>query len=131
MPSEMQKSRNPSMQWIRRFVDLRPPYLYIYSVPEGDAINAINLVHARIDHEPDFKRLLGAVQDHSDNPSSNANSRNGAHAAGLTNVFAVYGEQNTFLFAARTETQKVDWILKIDQSYFSESVGSEGLAGGG
>jgi kinesin family member 1 len=121
MPSETQNSRFQSMQWVRRFVDLRPPYLHIHSVPGGDAINAINLAHARIDHEPDFKRLLGGDQDHSDSPSSGGERGSRAHSTGLTNVFAVYGEHNTFLFAARTETQKVDWILKIDQSYFSGS----------
>lgn len=127
MPSETPNSRIHSMQWVRRFVDLRPPYLHIHSVPDGDAINGINLVHARIDHEPDFKRLLGGVHDQNENPSSGEQFRNGAQSAGLTNVFAVYGEQNTFLFAARTETQKVDWILKIDQSYFSGGASSDGF----
>lgn len=125
MPSETQHARSQSMQWIRRFVDLRPPYLHIRSVPDGDAINAINLVHARIDHEPDFRRLLGGFQYESD-PRSSTGHSGGAHSAGLNNVFAVYGEQNTFLFAARTETQKVDWILKIDQSYFSGNAPGEG-----
>ena len=127
MPSEKQSSRTQSMQWIRRFVDLRPPYLHIHSVPDGDAINAVNLVHARIDHEPDFRRLLGGLPGQSVDSSSRTPLHNGAHSAGLTNVFAVYGEQNTFLFAARTETQKVDWILKIDQSYFSANAASEGI----
>jgi kinesin family protein 1 len=36
-------------------------------------------------------------------------------------VFAVYGTQNTFLFATRTEAQKVEWILKIDESYFNSN----------
>ena len=128
MPAETQNSRSQSMQWRRRFVDLRPPYLHIHSIPDGDAINAINLTHARIDHEPDFKRLLGGLQNYNDNDSFGGQRSSGAHSAGLTNVFAVYGEQNTFLFAARTETQKVDWILKIDQSYFSGDATRE-LAG--
>jgi kinesin family protein 1 len=109
------------MQWKRRFVDLRAPHLLIHSVPDGDAINAINLTHARIDHDPDFKRLLGAT------PSEDNRGRGGL--GGLTNVFAVYGEQNTFLFAARSESQKIDWILKIDQSYFkgdAENGGGDG-----
>jgi kinesin family protein 1 len=79
-------------------------------VPDGDALNAINLTHARIDHDPDFKRLLG---------TASTGGRASGSSGGLANVFAVYGEQNTFLFAARTESQKVDWILKIDQSYFN------------
>lgn len=125
MPSETQDPRSQSMQWIRRFVDLRTPYLLIHSVPDGDAINAINLVHARIDHEPDFKRLLGGSygQEEDDRSSISRQSSPAARGPGLNNVFAVYGDQNTFLFAARNDTQKVDWILKIDQSYFTGSQG--------
>jgi kinesin family protein 1 len=110
MPSESQDSSRTHMQWKRRFVDLRPPYLHIHSVPDGDAINAINLTHARIDRDPDFKRLLGSVSA-DDSPSKNN---------GLTHVFAVYGEQNTFLFAARNETARSEWVLAIDQSYMRE-----------
>ncbi|RDW74592.1 kinesin-3 motor protein uncA [Aspergillus mulundensis] len=94
--------------WARRFVELRLPYLHIYSVPEGDEINAINLRNARVDHAPDFARLL-------DGPGADRSP------SGRPNVFAVYGPQNTFLFAARTEAQKVEWILKIDDSYFSNN----------
>ena len=94
--------------WARRFVELRLPYLHIYSVPEGDEINAINLRNARVDHAPDFARLL-------DGPGADGSSQ------GRPNVFAVYGPQNTFLFAARTEAQKVEWILKIDDTYFSNN----------
>jgi kinesin family member 1 len=110
MPSDHHDPSHAHMQWKRRFVDLRAPYLLIHSVPDGDALNAINLTHARIDHDPDFKRLLGAA--------SSDDSRGRGGPGGLANIFAVYGEQNTFLFAARTESQKIDWILKIDQSYF-------------
>jgi kinesin family protein 1 len=94
--------------WARRFVELRLPYLHIYSVPDGDEINAINLRNARVDHAPDFARLL-------DGPGADGSSQ------GRPNVFAVYGPQNTFLFAARTEAQKVEWILKIDDTYFSNN----------
>jgi kinesin family protein 1 len=102
--------------WVRRFVELRRPYLHIYSVPEGDEINAINLRNSRVDHAPDFARLIdgsGAAAEDGTSP-----------VKGRPNVFAVYGTQNTFLFAARTEGQKVEWILKIDESYFSSNGGS-------
>jgi kinesin family protein 1 len=95
--------------WARRFVELRLPYLHIYSVPDGDEINAINLRNARVDHAPDFARLLAGP------------GADGSSGKGRPNVFAVYGPQNTFLFAARTEAQKVEWILKIDDSYFSNN----------
>ncbi|GKZ54047.1 kinesin-like protein Klp8 [Aspergillus niger] len=105
--------------WVRRFVELRRPYLHIYSVPDGDEINAINLRNSRVDHAPDFARLL-------DGPGA-AGSDRGSSPRGRPNVFAVYGAQNTFLFAARTEAQKVEWILKIDESYFS-SPGARAMA---
>ncbi|BAE60207.1 unnamed protein product [Aspergillus oryzae RIB40] len=97
--------------WVRRFVELRRPYLHIYSA-EGDEINAINLRNSRVDHAPDFARLL-------DGPGERADQ--GTSPKGRPNVFAIYGSQNTFLFAARTEAQKVEWILKIDESYFSNN----------
>ena len=95
-----------STRWARRYVELRRPYLHVYSVPEGDELNAINLRNARIDHQPQLAKLLQRPK---------------------ANIFAVYATRNTFLFAARTERDKVEWILKIDQSYF----GSPGGGGGG
>jgi kinesin family protein 1 len=106
-----------STRWIRRFIELRGSYLHVYSVPDGDEINTINLRHARVDHDPDFARLF----DGSDGFSSRSNNN-----VGRANIFAVYGPQNTFLFAARTEAQKVEWILKIDQSYFSNNAPTNG-----
>ncbi|KAJ6129480.1 hypothetical protein N7512_002260 [Penicillium capsulatum] len=101
--------------WVRRFVELRRPYLHVYSVPEGDEINAINLRNSRVDHAPDFARLLDG---------SRAGADSSLSTKGRPNIFAVYGTQNTFLFATRTEAQKVEWILKIDESYFSSNAGS-------
>lgn len=101
--------------WVRRFVELRLPYLHVHSVPDGDEINAINLRNSHVDHDPDFARLL--VSSGGGSGATNELDVRG----GRPNVFAVYGTQNTYLFAARTEVQKVEWILKIDQSYFSSS----------
>jgi len=44
-------------------------------------------------------------------------------------VFAIYGTDNTWLFAARSEKDKMDWILRIDQTYMStsESVINSGI----
>ncbi|ETN37251.1 uncharacterized protein HMPREF1541_08242 [Cyphellophora europaea CBS 101466] len=130
-PSDTLDPDHASMQWKRRFVDLRSPYLMIHSVPDGEAINAINLSYARIDHDPDFKRLLGGVPSEvMDGSSSNGKGHKRGGSAdlhGLAHVFAVYGEQNTFLFAARSESQKVDWILRIDQSYFGSVQEEDGV----
>ena len=127
MPSETYDPSYQSMQWKRRFVDLRTPYLFVYSVPDGEGMNAINLTYARIDRDPDFKRLLGGAPREA-SPNGRGHKRSGSAdlSAGLAHVFAVYGEQNTFLFAARNETQKDDWIFKVDQSYF-EGEDEEGL----
>jgi kinesin family protein 1 len=96
-------------RWIRRFVELRKPYLHIYSA-EGDELNAINLTNARIDHSPQIARLLGGSEE-------------GARGAGGLKdmVWAVFARSNTYLFRARSEREKIEWILKIDQSYFSNS----------
>ncbi|CCC13309.1 hypothetical protein SMACR_06600 [Sordaria macrospora] len=47
-------------------------------------------------------------------------------------VFAIYGTDNTWLFAARSEKDKMDWIWKIDQSYMmtSPSQSAAGSRGG-
>ena len=42
-------------------------------------------------------------------------------------VFAIYGTDNTWLFKARSEREKVEWIWKVDQSYF----GSGSVSGNG
>ncbi|EEQ85354.2 kinesin family member 1/13/14 [Blastomyces dermatitidis ER-3] len=111
--------------WVRRFVELRLPYLHIHSVPDGDEINAINLRNSRVDHEPDFARLLDG------GGGGTSQNGDGLSMRGRPNLFAVYGTQNTFLFAARTEAQKVEWILKIDQGYFSTQANGNGGGSGG
>ncbi|KAI9701921.1 MAG: kinesin-like protein Klp8 [Candelina mexicana] len=87
--------------WVKRYVELRRPYIHLYAVPEADEVDAINLRNSRIEHQPQIARLLQRP-----------------------NVFAVYAVQNTYLFAARNERDKLEWILKIDQSYFSSGSNS-------
>jgi len=96
---------NTNTRWVRRFVELRRPYLHVYSAREVDELSVINLKNSRIDHRPEVKRLLTTERVR-------------------PNVFAIYAPHNTYLFAARNEVQKVEWILKIDQSYFSSESGS-------
>jgi kinesin family protein 1 len=97
-------------RWVRRYVELRRPYLHVHSVPEGDELNAINLTNSRIDHQPQIARLL----------MSNSNTA-GATAKMRDCVWAVFARSNTYLFRARNEREKIEWILRIDQSYFSSS----------
>ncbi|KAI4259702.1 MAG: hypothetical protein LQ352_000635 [Teloschistes flavicans] len=84
-----------SLRWQRHFAELRPPYLHVYSVPSGDEVSVINLRNARIDTDPPVKKLLRS-------------ERVGG------NCWAVYGAMNTWLFAARSEIQKAEWVLAID-----------------
>jgi kinesin family protein 1 len=106
-------------RWIRRFVELRKPYIHIYST-DGDEINAINISTARVDHSPQIARLLNG------SASTNGIALNGrgAGAGHKDTIFAVFAKKNTYIFRARNEREKIEWILRLDQSYFS-SEGSE------
>ncbi|KAI4177920.1 MAG: hypothetical protein LQ343_000004 [Gyalolechia ehrenbergii] len=89
------RSTTQPLRWQRHFAELRPPYLYIYAVPSGEEVFVINLRNARIDTDPPVKKLL-----HSERVGGNC--------------WAVYGAMNTWLFAARSEIQKAEWVLAID-----------------
>ncbi|TAQ84787.1 hypothetical protein B7494_g6890 [Chlorociboria aeruginascens] len=97
-----------STKWIRRFVELRRPYLHIHSIPDGEEVSIVSLRNSRVDHQPQIAKLLRMDRDP---------QRDGT-------VFAIYGTDNTWLFAARSEREKVDWIFKIDQAYFGSGSGS-------
>jgi len=113
-----------SSKWIRRFVELRRPYLHIHSVPDGEEINVVSLRNSRVDHSPEIAKLLRKPASINGNGSRNGNARGRAGDRGEENVFAIYGTDNTWLFKARSEREKVEWIFKIDQAYFG-GTGSE------
>jgi kinesin family protein 1 len=96
--------------WVRRFVELRRPYLHVYTA-EGDELNAINLTHARIDHDPQVAL-----------DSGDRGGGGGGGGGGM--LWAVFGTQNSWVFRARSERDKVEWILKVDESYFSSNGGT-------
>jgi kinesin family protein 1 len=109
-----------SARWIRRFVELRRPYLHIHSVPDGEEIMIVSLRNSRVDHSPQIAKLL----------QSNGTAANGGRGtpgrgrAGEREeggVFAIYGEDNTWLFKARNEREKIEWIFKLDQAYFGSA----------
>ncbi|KAL7275130.1 hypothetical protein RUND412_001949 [Rhizina undulata] len=84
--------------WVKRYFELRRPYMHVHTVPDGEEIMAINLSHCRIDHQPQVAKLLRRA-----------------------NVFAVYAPLNTYLFAARSEREMIEWIMKVDQFHFFSS----------
>ncbi|MCJ1288487.1 Kinesin-like protein kif1b [Xylographa carneopallida] len=90
-----------SPAWLRRFAELRPPYLHLYSVPDSEEINIINLRNASVDAVPEVARLLKSA-------------RIGGERR---NVFTIYGAGGSWLFAVRDETVKDEWILAIDRAF--------------
>ena len=98
-------------RWVRRYVELRRPYLHVYCARDSDELNAIHMRNSRVDHQPPIAQLL-----------SNAGA-----ARVRDCVWAVFARSNTYLFRAKNEREKIEWILRIDQSYFHSS-GSESPA---
>ncbi|KAK5987194.1 Kinesin-like protein [Cladobotryum mycophilum] len=156
---------NESTRWVKRFVELRRPYLHIHSATDGDEVALVSLRNSRVDSQPGVLGLLHGPDDYDmppghnsgpdftpghrrtgsgrvistiwtgasgGGPSSSSSSLSGSgqpQHQGLTRlsermqsaVFAIYGTDNTWLFAARSERDKMDWIFRIDQTYNSES----------
>ena len=86
-------------RWVRRYLELRKPYIHVHAVPEGEEISAINLSSARLDHSPQVAKLLqrGGEDD--------------------LNFFAIYATQKAWLFATRSEREKVEWCLAVDRGF--------------
>ncbi|KAK4148074.1 uncharacterized protein C8A04DRAFT_23867 [Dichotomopilus funicola] len=229
-------------RWVKRFVELRRPYLHVHTVGDGEEVGVVSLRNARVDSQPGILGLLNVNANSNGNasvvgngpyghggdanrgegvnefgtptrtlsptPSSRSLSphpmpsaasgtgrliaslwpgggggavggANGTNTSGVTSapngtparrngaassngatgaspsggntssggvsrlserlqagVFAVYGTDNTWLFAARSERDKMDWIMRIDQSFtmgsgsVSASVSGLGSRGG-
>ena len=236
-----------STKWVKRFVELRRPYLHVHNVADGEEIGIVSLRNSRVDSQPGILGLLdggnsngdygyngngyggdygypddiseggndsypnnlqstnGAGIDRTRSPSSSSNGKystissnsrdrpNGtplkkSGSSGLlgnsistlstlwtgsannspakpsparsvngggyrsvsgssdrsqqgnqggpgmsrlserlqAGVFAIYGTDNTWLFAARSEREKMDWITKIDQSFMPGSPSMSG-----
>ncbi|KAI0597324.1 kinesin motor domain-containing protein [Biscogniauxia sp. FL1348] len=145
---------NDSTKWVKRFVELRRPYLHIHNVTDGDEIAIVSLRNSRVDSQPEILALFSGHDEGPDGEfgtNGNGNFAPGHHRTssgrivssirtgnasspgpglgGLnerlqSGVFAIYGTDNTWLFAARNEREKLDWIFRIDQSYFSGGGGS-------
>lgn len=92
-------------RWLRRHVELRPPYLHVHSVPEGDEVDVVNLSNARIDCEPQVARLL----------ARRAEGR----------VWAVYAVERAWLFGCRGEREVAEWVWAIEKSW----TGGDGSGG--
>lgn len=149
-----------STRWVKRFVELRRPYLHIHSATDGDEIGLVSLRNSRVDSQPGVLGLLHGPDDY-DGPQgqnggtdftpghrrtssgrvistiwtgSGAGGGSSSGGPGLQRlsermqaaVFAIYGTDNTWLFAARSERDKMDWIFRIDQTFMSSSESASG-----
>ncbi|KAF4547622.1 Kinesin heavy chain-like protein 2 [Elsinoe fawcettii] len=94
-----------SSRWERRYVELRVPYLHVFSTTTGDQISAINLTNSRVDAEPTVARMLSETS--------------------RVAVFAVYGRTKSWIFGARDARERGEWIWAVDRCYFEER-GGEG-----
>ncbi|OAR01404.1 hypothetical protein LLEC1_04072 [Akanthomyces lecanii] len=152
-----------STRWVKRFVELRRPYLHIHSASDGDEVALVSLRNSRVDSQPGVLALLNGPDDYDNAPGQNGgadftpghrrtasgrvistiwtgsggnnnNANGGGGGQGLqrlsermqAGVFAIYGTDNTWLFAARSERDKMDWIFRIDQTYMSTSESQPG-----
>lgn len=156
---------NDSSKWVKRFVEMRKPYLHIHNATDGDEVAIVSLRNSRVDSQPEILALFGgggggghgADEDEEGSVSGDfrpghrrttsgrivsnlwagtgGSSSAGPGLGGLSErlqagVFAVYGTDNTWLFAARNEREKLDWIFRIDQGYFSGSVSNSASGSG-
>lgn len=157
-----------STRWVKRFVELRRPYLHMHSALDGDEVALVSLRNSRIDSQPGVLGLLHGPDDYDAPPGQNGTAdftpghrrtgsgrvistiwtgtggsgsgsgQRSSDGPGLQRlsermqsaVFAIYGTDNTWLFAARSERDKMDWIFRIDQTFMSsnDSVPGSGVA---
>ncbi|KAK5117600.1 hypothetical protein LTR62_005022 [Meristemomyces frigidus] len=99
----------PSPRWIRRYAELRKPYMHLYSTA-GDEIIAINLTNSRIDREPQVAKLLRRPE-------------------GRMAVWAIYATGQAWLFGVRDERERGEWIWGVDRCFGGEGevLGVEGM----
>ena len=151
-------------RWIKRFVELRRPYMHVHNVTDGEEVAIVSLRNCRVDSQPGILGLLNGGGDYSNGQDGGdglngggtyrpghrrtASGRlistiwtgtglGGGGGGGMQKlserlqqgVFAVYGTDNTWLFAAKSEREKMDWITKIDMSFLAtSSAGGSGTA---
>ena len=116
-----------STRWVRRFVELRSPYLHLYSVADSEEIGVINLRNATVDAEPELERLLAQERD---GIGGSGGGDNHGEGGGRGSVFAIYGTGMSWVFRARGETGKSEWILAIDRSFMGGSENGSGSESG-
>ncbi|MCJ1313499.1 kinesin-like protein Klp8 [Agyrium rufum] len=125
MSSDPTSSPSP-LYWIRRFAELRPPYLHLYAVPSSEEIGIVGLRGAAVDGEPEVGRLL---LDHVDDVDGDIDGgwENGLGIRDQSSteatdrkrhtLFAIYGEGGSWVFRARSEAAKREWVSAVDRCF--------------
>lgn len=90
-------------QWTLHHVELRPPFLHLYALPDRDEVGVLCLDGSRVDHRPRVDELL----------RREVRARKGLF------VWAVYGAAGEVLgvFATGSERDKTEWLFRIDEVY--------------
>ncbi|KAK7208050.1 kinesin family protein [Myxozyma melibiosi] len=89
--------------WVRRYLELRRPYLHIYNASDMEEIFAINITQCKISCKPDLTPEL-----ESRNPYNEENT------------FVVFSENGMHLFSVKSHSEMSEWVLKLSQSFGSE-----------
>jgi kinesin family member 1 len=104
----------------------------VHSV-EGEEVGVVSLRNSRVDSQPEIARLLqrNGSEQRNGNGGGGGSVWGGGGQRGRAGdrgdeekVFAIYGTDNSWLFKARSEREKVEWIWKVDQSYFGSASAS-------
>jgi len=149
-------------EWLKRFAELRRPYLHLHTITDGEEVGLVSLRNSRIDSQPGILGMLHGTDDYGTaGPNGNGGSTftpghrrtasgrvistvwtgggdgqvgpsKGRKERGITRLpermqaatFAIYGTDNTWLFTARSEKDKNEWIFRIDQTYNMSNGGS-------
>lgn len=92
---------------VLRFVELRRPYLHVYSARNGEEEFVISLFDSRVDKSPE----IPLISEHDEN------FRGYQSFYHKDNFFAIYSTDNTWLFMARNKLEKTEWLLRIEKCF--------------
>ncbi|KAK9322611.1 hypothetical protein V1517DRAFT_322994 [Lipomyces orientalis] len=80
--------------WVRRYIELRRPFLHVYSLPDMDGVFAINVTQCRIGYRPE---VIESLQ--------------------RPNIFAIYTDNTTHLIGVKAHSELSEWVMKIGQGF--------------
>ncbi|KAI8372404.1 hypothetical protein BD560DRAFT_394853 [Blakeslea trispora] len=86
---------NVDDSWLKHWFVLRRPFIFFYKdQTEAEELGVLNLTSARVDYKADLEEMLQRKH-----------------------IFAIYTNNNAYLFQANDFEDMKDWLSKIDQFY--------------